>query len=128
MKKILILGLFIANISHAISVQEATGQNFEEIVLKAKNPVIVDFFATWCQPCKTLKPTFHELAECYGNTYTFVEVDIDKAPQIAKSCGINQVPTFAIFNKGSMCAKFVGGLQKETFEQEVTKALTHNPE
>ncbi|MEX0940390.1 MAG: thioredoxin domain-containing protein [Candidatus Babeliales bacterium] len=102
--------------------------DFETKVLKAKKPVIVDFFAEWCGPCKKVKPTFEKLATQYANQYIFVSIDIDVAKKTAAKYKITQIPTFAIFNKGKLYGLSVGTLNEKTFEEDVKKTLAHNPD
>jgi thioredoxin len=100
-----------------------TNDSFQEFVSKAKLPVIIDFYADWCQPCKRMSPVFNELAQSYADNYLFAKLDIDAASEIAKKYSINSVPTFVVLQGGEVKGTFVGGLAKDVFEQEVQQCL-----
>ena len=72
---------------------------FKEII-QSEKPVLVDFFATWCGPCKMMTPILKQLKEDLGNAVTIIKIDIDKEPQAASALGIQGVPTLMIFQKG----------------------------
>ena len=102
---------------------EFTDANFEAEVLKASMPVLVDFSATWCGPCKKLEPLIQELAGEYENRVKVVKVDVDKAPQIAARFGVMSVPTLLIFRDGTVADQMVGLLPKRTIADKVDKVL-----
>jgi len=89
-----------------------TTAEFDERVLKASErcPVLVDFWATWCQPCLMLAPILEKLAEEYADRLVMVKVDIDQEPQLAATFGIHSVPTVVLFSRGSMATQFSGVL------------------
>lgn len=87
--------------------------SFEIEVLKADKPVLVDFGATWCGPCKALAPVVDALADETVGKYKIVTVDIDDAPGIAQRYGIRGVPTLAVFKAGEKTASHVGVTSKE---------------
>ena len=87
--------------------------NFEAEVLKADKPVLVDFGATWCAPCKALAPVVDKLADETIGKYKVVTVDIDDAPGVAQKYGIRGVPTLAVFRAGEKTASHVGVTSKE---------------
>lgn len=80
---------------------------FEETVLKADKPVLVDFFATWCGPCKMMSPVIEELSETY-DTFDVVKVDIDQSMDLAEEYHIMSVPTFMVFENGKAIGKTIG--------------------
>jgi thioredoxin 1 len=86
-------------------VAETSEATFSKDVLKASHPVFVDFYATWCGPCKVLGPTVEELSKKYKGKVTFFKVDVDKNRKLAAKFKINEIPTCKIFKKG----KFVDG-------------------
>ena len=95
--------------------------NFEAEVLKNKGTVLVDFFATWCGPCKMTGPIIDELAEEVKNV-KFVKVDVDQNQELSSQYQVFSIPTFLIFKDGQVISQFVGALSKEGFLSEINKA------
>ena len=85
--------------------------DFEARVLKADKPVLVDFFATWCAPCKMMSPVIDELAQS-GSDFEVVKVDIDEAMSVVEEYNIMSVPTFLVFKNGKASAKLIGVQRK----------------
>ena len=75
---------------------------FDEIVLKASAPVVVDFWAEWCGPCRLLAPVIDQLAEEYGGRLQFVEVNVDENPDVAMANAVEGIPTLIVFNHGQV--------------------------
>jgi thioredoxin 1 len=94
-------------------VKAFTDANFDAQVLKASAPVLVDFWAEWCMPCKILGPTIDELADSYKGKALVGKVDIDANQEIAMKFGISAIPTVIIFKDGQPAKKFVGLTKKE---------------
>lgn len=90
-----------------------TDANFEEEVLKSELPVLVDFFAQWCGPCKMMAPVIDELASEYEGKWKIVKCDIDEAPETAGSHGITSIPTLKIFKGGEVVDEMVGFKAKD---------------
>jgi thioredoxin 1 len=90
--------------------------NFENEVLRASGPVLVDFGATWCGPCKALAPIVSKLADDGVGRYKVVSVDIDDAPGVATKYGIRSAPTVIVFNHGEPAAKHVGLTSRERLQ------------
>ena len=88
-------------------------ENFETEVLKSEIPVMVDFFADWCVPCKMLAPMLEELSGEISPKAKIVKLDVDQSPETAKAYGIMSVPTLIVFKDGAMISKTVGGKSKE---------------
>lgn len=96
-----------------------TTANFEKEVLNSEVPVLVDFWATWCMPCKMLAPTIEELAK-EANGYKVGKVDIDKDPELAQKYRIMSIPTVLVFKNGKVAATSVG-LQSKAKLQAMLK-------
>ena len=92
-------------------VREVTSQNFEEEVLKSEKPVLIDFFATWCGPCKILSPIVEEAAKEKENV-KFVKIDIDKTEDIAMQYQVMSIPTLVLIQNGEEKDRVVGILDK----------------
>ena len=97
-----------------INVIEVTDSNFEKEVLQSSVPVLVDFSAQWCGPCKQLAPIVDKLADEYVGTYKVGQVDVDASPDTARKYGVRSVPTVIVFKEGQVVAQQVGLAQKET--------------
>lgn len=103
------------------AVIEFTDANFEAEVEKSEIPVLVDFWAEWCMPCRMLTPTIEELATQYDGKVKIGKVDTDANRDTAVKQGISAVPTIILFNKGEVVHKFVGVTPKQDFETELNK-------
>src|SRR5689334_18993202 len=100
-------------------VQEVTDQDFEQDVLKAEVPVLVDFWAEWCQPCKMLAPTVEAVAQKYDGKAKFVKVNVDDSPQTPQRYGIKGIPTLILFKSGSEAERVVGVTSKENVSRMI---------
>ena len=98
-----------------------TKENFQEEVLDAKQPVLVDVFATWCGPCKMMSPVIEELAEEYEGQVKVGKVDIDADSELAAQYGIMSVPTFLVFKDGQISDKIIGAVPKEILKEAIDK-------
>ena len=91
---------------------ELTDANFEEIVIKANKPVLVDFWAEWCGPCRMVGPIVHDIAEEYGDRVIVGKVDVDSNPEISAKFGIRNIPTILFFKGGQIVDKQVVAVPK----------------
>jgi len=98
-------------------------KNFEAIVLKAETPVLVDFWAPWCAPCRMVAPIVDELSEEYDGRVTFAKVNTDEQPAIAARYGIRSIPTLLIFKAGEPVGQVVGFRPKKELKKELDKVL-----
>jgi len=105
------------------NVLELTNDNFEAEVLKAETPVLVDFWAEWCMPCKMIAPTIEELAGEYAGKVKFGKVDTDSNRDISMKFGISAIPTLILFKDGQTIKKFVGLQQKADLKAAIDEAV-----
>ncbi|MEM7650716.1 MAG: thioredoxin [Pseudomonadota bacterium] len=96
-----------------------TDTNFEDEVLQSDKPVVVDFWAEWCGPCKQLSPVVDELAEDMKDAVKVVKVNIDDAPEAPTKYGVRGVPTLMIFKDGQVVDTRVGGMPKSQLQEWV---------
>ena len=97
-------------------VTEVTDETFEEIVLNAERPVIVDFWASWCNPCKMVAPELERLAEKYKGAVDVVKMDVDANPGVSQALQIQTLPTIAFFRPGLQPMAVVGARPAEQIE------------
>ncbi|MDR2813150.1 MAG: thioredoxin [Prevotellaceae bacterium] len=101
---------------------EITDVNFEQEVLKSSKPVLLDFWATWCGPCRAIAPAIEELAKEYEGRAVVGKLDVDDNDQTPASYGVRSIPTALFFKNGELVDKLVGSAPKSTFEEKL-KAL-----
>ncbi|MFH1465352.1 MAG: thioredoxin [Pseudomonadota bacterium] len=106
--------------ANAIHVSQA---DFNAVVLQSEVPVLVDFWAVWCGPCKAIAPLVNELAGQYEGRAKFCKVDVDSSPQIAMNYGIRSIPTLLLFKGGKVVGQRVGALSKDKLKGFVDEAL-----
>ena len=82
--------------------------NFEKEVLQSNTPVFIDFWATWCGPCRMMAPVVEELAQSMGEVVKVCKIDIDQNPELAEKYGVMSIPTFIVIKNGSETARTVG--------------------
>ena len=94
---------------------EITDDNFAELVLKSDKPVLVDFWAEWCGPCRMLGPIVEELSDEFGDKAVIGKVDVDSQQKFAAEFGVRNIPTVLVFNKGELVNRQVGVAQKSVY-------------
>jgi len=104
-------------------VKDVTVRNFEEEVIKSALPVLVDFWAAWCGPCKSVAPAIEALAEEYKDKVKFSKVNVDDSPDIASRYTIMSIPTILIFRDGKIISQSVGAQPKSQFKKLLDEAL-----
>ena len=101
---------------------ELNTEKFDELI-KGEKPVVCDFFATWCGPCKMLAPVMEKMEEEFGDKAEFVKVDIDKNMELSARYGIMSIPLVAIFKNGEMSAKSLGYMSKSEMSEFLKENL-----
>lgn len=105
------------------SIETGTDANFDEIVRDSAVPVLVDFWAPWCGPCRMVGPVLEEVAAEYAGKAKVVKVNVDENTQVAGTLGIRSIPTVALFYKGAVKETLVGARPKQDFTDVLDRAL-----
>ena len=115
--------LFLAKKNRKKMAIAITDSNFEEMVLKSDKPVLLDFWAEWCAPCRMIAPFVEQLSQEYEGKAVVGKVDVDSNPQIAGKYGIRNIPTILFFKNGNMVDKQVGAVPKNTLAAKLDALL-----
>jgi thioredoxin 1 len=102
---------------------ELTDANFEELVLKSDKPVLVDFWAVWCGPCRMVAPVVEELSKDYDGKAVVGKLDVDANPGVAMKFGIRNIPTLLVFKGGEVVDKHVGAAPKNVLSAKLQAQL-----
>jgi thioredoxin 1 len=102
---------------------EVTDNNFEEVVLQSDKPVLVDFWAEWCGPCRMISPIVAELSDDYDGKAVITKMDVDNNPGIAAKFGIRNIPTILFFKNGEVADKQVGAVPKSILASKIDALL-----
>ena len=105
------------------NINEFTDKNFNSEVLQSDKPVLVDFWAEWCGPCKAIAPTIGEIASEYNGTIKVGKVNVDNNQQIAMEYGIRSIPSLLIFKDGTIVNQIVGSVQKDSITKLLNEAI-----
>lgn len=98
---------------------EITDANFEQEVLKADNPVLIDFWAIWCGPCKMVAPVVEEIAKEYDGALKVGKMDVDSNPEVPLRFGIRSIPTLMIFKGGKVVDQIIGAIPKKNMLEKI---------
>ncbi|MBU1195383.1 MAG: thioredoxin [Proteobacteria bacterium] len=107
----------------AQNIIEIDDESFEEKILKSDKPVMVDFWAPWCGPCKAISPTVEALEKEYGEKMTFAKVNVDENPISPSKYGVQAIPTLIFFKNGEIMDQITGMVAKEKLEETIKGVL-----
>ncbi len=105
-------------------VKEVSDSSFENDVLQSSKPVLVDFWAQWCTPCRMLAPTVEAVAQQFSASANVVKLNVDDNPSTAQRYGIKGIPTLILFREGKEVERFVGATSKEAITKMIDKYVT----
>ncbi|MFZ0529393.1 MAG: thioredoxin [Propionicimonas sp.] len=105
------------------TVTDVTDATFTQLVLQSPKPVLIDFWADWCAPCKQLSPIIEELARDYGDKVTFLKMDTNTNPQVPVQQGVLGLPTIQLFVGGQVVKSFTGAKPKSTLLKAIEEYL-----
>ena len=106
-----------------MTVGKVSDSTFESEVLKATSPVVVDFWAEWCGPCRQIAPALEEIAGSLDGKVKIVKLNVDENPQTAAKYGIQSIPTLMLFKNGQLASRQIGAAPKQKLEQWITSAV-----
>jgi len=105
-----------------MGVGKVSDSTFETEVLNSKEPVVVDFWAEWCGPCKMIAPALEEIQTALGSKVKIVKLNVDENPNTAQKYGIMSIPTLMLFKNGELASRQVGAAPRQKLEQWITSA------
>ena len=106
-----------------MGVSKVSDADFEDKVLKSAEPVVVDFWAEWCGPCRMIAPALEEIAGAMNGKVKIVKLNVDENPATAAKYGIMSIPTLMLFKNGELASRQVGAAPKQKLEQWITAAV-----
>lgn len=109
-----------------MGVIELTQQNFQEEVKNSQMPVLIDFFADWCPPCKMLAPIYEQLSEEFEGNVKFTKVNVDKEQSLAQKFNVESIPVIVMIKDGEEIDRIVGGTSEKELKQKINENLLEN--
>jgi thioredoxin 1 len=106
-----------------MAVSKVSDANFESDVINASTPVVVDFWAEWCGPCRMIAPTLEEIAADLGEKVKIVKLNVDENPKTAAKYGIMSIPTLMMFKNGEIASRQVGAAPKQKLQQWISSGV-----
>ena len=100
-----------------------TSENFDKEVLQAEGPVLVDFYADWCGPCKMMSPIVEQMENVFSGRLKVGKINVDDAPDIAGRYNVMSIPTFLFFRDGQLAESFVGAMPPAVFQEKISSLL-----
>jgi len=98
-------------------------RDFNDVVLNSELPVIVDFWAPWCQPCQALNPVLEELEKTYQGRVRFAKLNVEEIPQVPAQLGVRSLPSIFVFKNGSVIANLVGFINRDRVRELLERAI-----
>ena len=108
-------------------VREVNERDFDQLVLKSKTPVLVDFWAKWCGPCRTLAPLIEAVAEQYGEAAQVFKLNVDDSPAVAQRYGIQEIPILILFQDGVETERILGVASQEKISRTIDRYIRATP-
>ncbi len=105
------------------NIQAVSDESFDGDILKSEQPVLVDFWAPWCGPCRTVAPIMDELADKYQGKLKVAKLNVDEASQVAMKYGVTSIPTFILFKSGAVADRMLGAVPRGEFIKFIDRNL-----
>ncbi|PDS41246.1 thioredoxin [Rhizobium anhuiense] len=102
-----------------MATRSTTTVDFETDVIQSKTPVLVDFWAPWCPPCRAIAPSLEEISDELGGKLHVIKVDIDQNPELAQRFGVRSIPTLKVFVDGKVAKEIVGAMSKQALKAQI---------
>lgn len=111
----------------AHGIVQLSAATFDEVVGSSSNPIVVDFWAEWCGPCKQIAPALEEIADEHGEHLTIAKLNVDENPEVAMKFSVMSIPTLLVFDDGEVSKRLVGAKSKGALLQELDEFLVTSP-
>lgn len=105
------------------NILDVSDSNFETVILKSDKPALVDFWASWCAPCRAITPMLEEMAETLGEKVRFAKMNVDENPATPGKYGVRGIPTLILFKNGAVVDQVVGAVPKNQIQELIDKGL-----